>query len=558
MRRVTAGEPIELTGSEFDAVSAGSGNPDQAGDQMIKGIKMMRRRDFMRSAALASAAGVIGLGSLYPLSRRAVAAGSNRLGAWSGLAQWPLIPLHAALLGDGRLLTYGTGNTAVNPPDPAQQTGYFIYDVWDPRTGLGPDAHLTLPNNTYTDIFCSAQIVLPQSGNVLVAGGDNWTGTATTNTGNNNSNIFNHSDNSLTRSGNMNRARWYASPITLPDGRTYIQGGTGGEDYPEIRDSNGNFHLLTGVDTSGLLPFYPHNWVAPNGQVFGYADLTMYYVDPNASGGNGSITSAGTMPSDGPNGWNSTDVMYAPGKILRCGGGSTTLPETQSAHAQGKNAAAVIDITGATPSYKKMASMPNYLIWANATVLADGNVVVTGGSAVDNQLTGMNTSALLWKANTGGWTQGAQSTPNIARLYHSVALLLPDGSVLSGGGGAPGPQKNTNVEIYYPPYLFTNSGAFAPRPTITSSPVSITYGQSFTVGVNSAAGVQRVTFIKTASVTHSFNFEQRFMELTFTPNAGGLSVQAPSSAALASPGNYLLFVIDKQGVPSVAKIVSIG
>ena len=54
-----------------------------------------------------------------------------------------------------------------------------------------------------------------------------------------------------------------------------------------------------------------------------------------------------------------------------------------------------------------------------------------------------------------------------------------------------------------------------------------------------------MTFIKTASVTHSFNFEQRFMELTFTPNAGGLSVQAPSSAVLAPPGNYLLFVIDR-------------
>jgi hypothetical protein len=511
----------------------------------------------MKSAALASAGGVIGLGIFSQLSRRAVAAGSSRLGAWSSglgqsMAQWPLIPIHAALLGDGRLLTYGTNGNG-------QQTGYFIYDVWDPQKGLGPHAHLTLPNNTHTDIFCSAQIVLPQSGNVLVAGGDNWTGTATTNTGNNNSNIFSPSDNSLSPSGStMNRPRWYATPITLPDGRIYIQGGTGGEDYPEVRGSAGTFSLLTGVNTSGLFPLYPRNWVAPNGQVFGYADRTMYYVDPNANGENGSITLAGTMPSDGPNGWNSTDVMYAPGKILRCGGGSTTLPETQGSHAQGQNAAAVIDINGATPSYKKMPSMPNYLIWANTTVLADGNVVVTGGSAVDNQLTGVNTSALLWKSNTGGWTQGAQSTAGIARLYHSIALLLPDGSVLSGGGGAPGPQTNLNVEIYYPPYLFTNSGAFAPRPTITSSPGRITYGQNFAVGVNSAAGIQRVTFTKTASVTHSLNFEQRFMELTFTSNAGGLSVQAPSSAVSAPPGNYLLFVIDKQGVPSVAEIVPIG
>ena len=266
------------------------------------------------------------------------------------------------------------------------------------------------------------------------------------------------------------------------------------------------------------------------------------------------------MPPDGPSGWNSTDVMYAPGKILRCGGGSTALPEQHGPQSQGKNAAAVIDISVATPSYKKMASMPKYLIWANATVLADGDVVVTGGSAADNALTGMNTDALLWKPGTGGWTQGAQSTAGIARLYHSVALLLPDGSVLSGGGGAPGPQTNLNVEIYYPPYLFTNSGTFAPRPNITPGvgPDIITYGQSFEVGVDSAAGIQRVTFIKTASVTHSFNFEQRFMDLKFTPNVDRLSVQAPSSAAMATPGNYLLFVIDRLGVPSVAKILQIG
>jgi hypothetical protein len=299
--------------------------------------------------------------------------------------------------------------------------------------------------------------------------------------------------------------------------------------------------------------------VAPDGRLFGYSDLSMYYVDPNANGGNGSITSAGVMPSDGPSGVTSTDVMYAPGKILRCGGGSNTLPETGGPVIQAKNAAAVIDINGATPTYKKWPSMPVSLHWANATVLADGNVVVTGGSLLANVMNGVNYSALLWKADTGGWTQGATSLANKARLYHSVALLLPDGSVLSGGGGAPGPQANTDAEIYYPPYLFNNSGAFAPRPTITSSPGSISYGQTFQVQVSSAARIQRVTFIKTSSVTHSYNFEQRFLELSFTtPAAGVLAVQAPSSPFLTTPGNYLLFVIDNSGVPSVANITQIG
>jgi hypothetical protein len=516
----------------------------------------MNRRELMKSAAVASACTVAGLGSLSQFSRRAAAAGSSRLGAWSsglggGLAQWPLIPIHAVLLGDGRLLTYGTNGSG-------QQTGYFIYDVWDPRAGLGSNSHMTLPNNTQTDIFCSAQIVLPQNGNVLVTGGDNWTGTSTTNTGNNASETFYPGDNTLARDGTMNRARWYASTMALPDGRIYIQGGTGGEDHPEVRDSTGFFRPLPGVDTSSVNWFYPRNRVAPNGLVFGYSDLSMYYVDPNANGGNGSLTPAGTLPADGPSGATSCDVMYAPGRILRCGGGSNTFGEKPGPQTQAKNAAAVIDINGATPTYKKMPSMPLSLHWANATVLADGNVVVTGGSAVPNDLTGMNTSALLWKADTGSWTQGAQSTPNVARLYHSIALLLPDGSVLCGGGGAPGPQTNLNVEIYYPPYLFTSSGSFATRPTITSTPGRITYGQSFGVGATSSAAIQRVTFIKTGSVTHSCNFEQRFMELSFTSDRFGVQVQAPSSAALAPPGNYLLFLLDNRGVPSVATIVQIG
>lgn len=528
----------------------------------------MRRRDLIKSAALVSAGAVAGLGTglggLLQFSRGAAAA-ANKLGAWSSLVNWPLIPIHAVLLGDGRVLTYGTDRSG-------KQTGYFIYDVWNPSTtvinGQPPNSHYTLENKTTTDIFCSAQIILPQSGDVLIAGGDNWTGSSTTNTGNNHSNIFSPNANTLTPEygsdgitrKTMNRARWYATPTTLPDGQIYIQGGTSGHDFPEFRGLDGTFSLLEGVNTHLLFPLYPRNWVAPNGKVFGYSDLSMYYVDPTTKSAIGkivgSISQAGVMPSNGPSGWNSTEVMYAPGQILRCGGGSRDLPEKGGSRTQGKNAAAVIDINGATVNYKKMASMPVSLHWANATVLVDGNVVVTGGSLGDNTLNGANNTALLWRAGTGGWTRGAQSSSGKARLYHSIALLLPDGSVLVGGGGAPGPQTNTNAEIYYPPYLFDSSGKFAPRPTI-SGPERISYGQEFEVRVSSA--VKRVTLIRTGSVTHSFNFEQRFMELSFTTSTPGvLKVQGPLNSALAPPGNYLLFAIDNQDVPSVARIVQIA
>jgi hypothetical protein len=99
---------------------------------------------------------------------------NNVVGAWDPtLYSWPLIPVHAALTPDMRVMTYGTDGIA-------RQTGFFIYDIWDINSGLS-GGHLTLDNVTNTDIFCSSQIVLPQGGQVFLGGGDNWTGTSTTN-----------------------------------------------------------------------------------------------------------------------------------------------------------------------------------------------------------------------------------------------------------------------------------------------------------------------------------------------------------------------------------------
>ena len=190
------------------------------------------------------------------------AAADNVDGAWSSVEDWPLIGIHSALTPDGRVLTYGTDGTG-------KQTGYFIYDIWDPAAGLG-GGHMTLDNMTLTDIFCSSQIILPQSAEILIAGGDNWTGTRTTNTGNNNSNLFDYTDNTLARSQNMNRARWYSSATVLVDGTIYIQGGTGGNDFPEVRENDGTFRLLGGAPTSGLATLFPRNFLAQDGRVFGY------------------------------------------------------------------------------------------------------------------------------------------------------------------------------------------------------------------------------------------------------------------------------------------------
>jgi Domain of unknown function (DUF1929) len=445
---------------------------------------------------------------------------------------WPFVPLHAALTPDGRVLTYGSGADGA-------ASGFFSYDVWDPADGLS-GGHTTLENMTLTDIFCSYAVILPTNGNLLIAGGDNWNGSAVENTGNDDSNIFAPSDNLLTRAIDMRRSRWYATATPMMNGEIYIQGGKDGGDVAELRDVFGQFHTLSGVLTGNMDWWYPCNFLAPDGRVFGFdVDAEAYYVDP---AGLGTITTAGTIGTTnvargGPS------VMFRPGKILQVAG-------------KNRNAV-VIDIDGPQPLVTPTKSLAAKRVWASLTVLPDGRVVATGGSGLDEQLVNVTNYAEIWDPQSGKWTSGASGSR--ARLYHSVALLLPDASVLVAGGGASdkAPVNQLHGEIYYPPYLFNSSGNFAARPSIDSAPHVLAAGQSFTMEVDTTT-IQRVTLLQLGMSTHSINLQQRFSELTFTKDGQLLHVNMPARPTDVPPGYYMLFALNGSGVPSKAKIVRIN
>jgi YVTN family beta-propeller protein len=446
-----------------------------------------------------------------------IAAFSNETdGAWSQVAPWPFIAVHGALTPDGRVLTYKNGNQI---------------DVWDPSQGLA-SGHLALTNPSDTNVFCSSLLTLPNGSGILIAGGG-----ATLEEPNNRSSVVDLGANALTRYEDMNRARWYSSMTTLLDGRIYVQGGKNGTDRPEVREADGQFSLLTGANTSDLNYGYPRNFVAPDGRIFGFDGAgIMYYVDTD---GAGALVSKGQFT--GPTGRDSSVAMFRPGRMLQFGGASS--------------GARIIDITSGNPSVTNTQSLSSQRRWVTATILADGTVLATGGSEVKNELTGVNNSAEIWNPSTGQWRRGAEG--QLARLYHSMALLLPDASVLVAGGGSPGPLDNDNVEIYYPPYLFDGSG-WAARPVIAAAPSFIEVGQSFTVDLAGGGTMSRVALVKTGAVTHSFNMDQRFIELTFQQAGSRLNVGAPTQAADSPPGFYLLFVIDSDGTPSISHILRIG
>jgi hypothetical protein len=200
----------------------------------------------------------------------------------------------------------------------------------------------------------------------------------------------------------------------------------------------------------------------------------------------------------------------------------------------------------------------------NSTILPDGQVLITGGTRgagfVNIAEGNAVKAAEVWNPATGQWRTLASNSR--MRVYHSVTLLLPDGTVLHGasgdamaiqpGGGVVPVPPERNHEIFSPPYLFRGA-----RPVISSAPASVGYQQTFSVATPNAAQVTGVRWIRLGSVTHAFDMSARANTLTFTPTATGVEVTAPANPNLAPPGHYLLFILNRNGVPSEGQVIKV-
>jgi hypothetical protein len=244
--------------------------------------------------------------------------------------------------------------------------------------------------------------------------------------------------------------------------------------------------------------------------------------------------------------------MYLPGKVMKSG----TSHDPDTPPDPSFPTTYVLDMTQPSPSWRETAPMAFARTYHNTTLLPDGNVLVTGGGTTTDAIspTGAVLAAELWSPTTETYT--TLSSGQVPRLYHSIALLLPDARVLIAAGGryfgypSNEPSDKLNAEIFSPPYLFKGA-----RPTISSAPQTAPYGSTITVQTPDAAGISTVSLIKLGSVTHAFNMDQRFLPLNFTIGSGQLSVQMPASANLATPGYYMLFILNGNGVPSTAAIL---
>jgi hypothetical protein len=296
--------------------------------------------------------------------------------------------------------------------------------------------------------------------------------------------------------------------------------------------------------------------VAPNGQVFmSGSNAQTYLLNTDGNGTWTALPGPGGVRHNGERQYGPS-VMFDAGKVIYIGGGNDVVTDVPTA------AAEVIDLGADLPAWREVASMHFRRRQHNAVILADGSVLVTGGTrgpGFNDLSPGAPVHvAELWDPVTEEWEELAAE--DVDRCYHGTAVLLPDATVLSAGSGefAVGSEANDprdshrNAQIFHPPYLF-----LGPRPVIASAPEDIAYGETFSLQV-SGPDVGKVTWIRLPSVTHAFDENQRINVLEFRCDEGGVTITAPERPEICPPGHYMLFVLSKAGVPSLARIVRIG
>jgi hypothetical protein len=443
------------------------------------------------------------------------------VGSWSSPVNLPAVAVNLVLLKNNTLLFYQDGSTPT---------------VWD------------YTNNTFTsvtapvDLFCSGQTMLPD-GRILVVGGH-----GTSQIGIPSAEIFDPANDTWTILPKMSYSRWYPTATTLADGRVIVMGGWQTTNHtnagiPEIYDPATNTWTK---ETNANNPFetYPFIYQLSDGRLIHvngseYATVTDILdlntmswstVDPN-------ITDGGSS------------VMYLPDKIMKAGSASDSQETGSSA-----NTTYVLDMTQPSAKWKQTASMAYPRSFLNLTELPDGTVLATGGETDKDggKISNAVYAAELWSPASQSWrTLASMHTP---REYHGTALLLPDGRVVESGMGADfgNVPDQLSAEFFSPPYLFKG-----PRPTVTQAPTQISYGQNFFVAMPDATSITSAVLIRTGAVTHFFDMNTRFVPTTFQQAAGGLTLTAPANANQAPPGYYMLFLVNSNGVPSIAPIIQL-
>ena len=488
------------------------------------------------------------------LSQLLSTAYAANLGKWGGTIKFDLVPVAGAVEpASGQLIVwsaYKNNTFAINVENVTQTA---VYNPADGSVKHFPVAY------TQHDMFCPG-ISYDFNGNLVVTGGDTSAATS----------IFQQGQWQWQKAPSMVLGRGYQSSTTLSDGRIFTIGGSwsgarGGKDG-EIWDGT-KWSLRRGcavkpmltADTQGIFRQDNHAWL------FAWSNASVFQAGPSKAmnwytmAGTGTTKAAGTRGSDG-------DAMCGPavmydavaGKILAVG----CSPNYQDSVATTNANLITINGVNTTATVEKLPQMSDARIFGNSVVLPDGTVFIVGGQALGKPFYDNNSSLIpeLWSPTTKQFTQLA--TGPTPRNYHSIAILMPNGTVFVGGGGlcgSCGVRNHFDAQIFSPPYLFQADGVTpAARPRITN--VSTTMRVGSTIVVTLAAGTSTkasFSLVRLGSSTHTVNTDQRRAPLNAVPGENDTyTITLPSDPGKLLPGYWYLFAL-YNGVPSVASIVKV-
>jgi galactose oxidase len=492
-------------------------------------------------------------------------------GQWGPKIPVPLIPVAAAVLPQsGRILMFAADKADQMYAEDSSSYDITFSAIYDPFTGsVAPG---TVTNH---GMFCPG-LSLDFQGRPVVTGGMT----------DNKVSIFDDESDSWISAQNMTMGRGYHAQTTLSDGRIFTiggswNGGIGGVDVAskggEVFDPIGNAWtalpdcpvgpMLTN-DSRGEFFADNHAWL------FAWKNESVFQAGPSTNmnwygtRGLGDHRAAGVRGAD-EDSMNGNAIMYdaTKGKILTLGGAPSYALSfsTRAAH--------IITLSDPFEEVEAEAidSMHDPRAYANSVVLPTGDVFVNGGVSYARQWTDVNSSLTpeLWNPVTRRFTKMVRSpTP---RNYHSIAILLPDATVLTGGGGLcwriceDTSANHLDLQVFYPPYLFNSDRGLAQRPVITgTSPSIIELGASLFIFTNEP--VAKFALIRYGSVTHSINTDQRRIQLDAVALDRGegnptkewkSQIEVPRNPGIVPPGWWMLFAINDQGVPSHAATIDI-
>jgi hypothetical protein len=433
----------------------------------------------------------------------------SEVGQWLPPQKWPVVAIHAVMLPTGKVLHFTYPETGGGT-------------LWDPVDDSFEEM------TADTDLFCSGHSFLPD-GLLYVAGGKGYDCPYQ---GHEKTYAFDPFAEEWLQLEDMADGRWYPTTISLGDGRVAIFAGNS-------LDCQTNDDIEVFTPGAGLQhwadyphPLYPRMHLLSDGRIARVStNIQTLVYDMEAD-----LWTLIGQTNYRRNRTGSSSV-YLPGatdQLMVIGGGPTgVVTETCE----------IIDFGDSDPAWRFTGSMHFARRYANAVILPDQAVLVVGGGLTDLYMDPVYTPE-LFDPDSETWTMLPDHVH--PRMYHSTAILLPDGRVVSAGQDYGDGQYT--AEIYEPAYLFRGE-----RPTIDSVESNIAYDQTFDISTPNADDIDSVVLIAPGATTHAVNMTQRLVDLEFTKEGDSLlHVRAPEHGNLAQPGYYMVFIVDDDGVPSVA------